>query len=101
MKFAKFQLQMIPPLRALAEESLRKKKYERLRVVAEWLVLFDTDAWRSASELHRLRMLQKMEIEFGERFWADQKWSCDSAYTEVCLLIAAEKRGYEPKKQTA
>jgi hypothetical protein len=101
MKFVKFELEMIPRLRALAEEGLRKKKYERLRILAEWLVLFDGDGWRTASELHRLRMLQKMQIEFGERFWSDQKWSWDSAYTEVCLLIAAEIRQYGPEKKTA
>jgi hypothetical protein len=100
MKFVKFELEIIAPLKALAEESLRKKKYERLRVLAEWLVLFDGDGWRSASELQRLRMLQKMETEFGERFWPDQKWRCESAHTEVCLLIAAEIRTHEPKKKT-
>jgi hypothetical protein len=101
MKFVNFELQILAPLRALAEESLRKKKYERLRVLAEWLALFDGDGWRNASELQRLRMLEKMETEFGERFWRDQKWSCDSAYTEVCLLIAAEIRTHEPRKKTA
>jgi len=101
MKLVKFELEIVAPLRALAEESLRKQKYERLRLLAEWLALFDGDGWRSASELQRLRMLEKMEAEFGERFWRDQKWSCDSAYTEVCLLIAAEIRTHVPKKKSA
>ena len=38
MKLVRFESEIIAPLRALAEESLRKKKYERLRILAEWLV---------------------------------------------------------------
>ena len=90
-----FPSNIVPLLEVLAQDCLRDKQYPRLRVLVDLLAIFSAGVWPTLPEEKREEFIRQMQSDFRQRLWHEKEWNLDSAYTQICVLVAAELHGLE------